>query len=137
MSEINGSGGRLNGPIDGGHHDRHRYGGPHGRSFCRLDEEVKPLSGKVRSTLNDVGKLARHVDGKVDPISKSVMEALKSRDTAFKSIDGLVGKRSQTRAEIDKTLKEIQKAARSVRLLADYLEQHPEALLKGKGSRKY
>jgi len=102
-----------------------------------VDEEVKPISGKAQTTLGDVGKLARHVDGKVDPIGKSMIEALKSADTAFKSVDDLVGKRSTTRAEIDKTLKEIQKAARSVRVLTDYLEQHPEALLKGKGSRKY
>ena len=102
-----------------------------------LDEEVKPLSGKAQATLGDVSKLARHLDGKVDPIAKSVMETLKSVDTAFKGVDDLVGKRSPTRAEIDNTLIEIQKAARSVRILADYLEQHPEALLKGKGSKKY
>jgi paraquat-inducible protein B len=41
------------------------------------------------------------------------------------------------RADIEDTLKEIQRAARSVRILADYLEQHPEALLKGKGNKKY
>ncbi len=102
-----------------------------------VDEEVKPLSGKAQSTLTDFGKLARHVDSKVDPLSESITEALASADKAFKSIDDLVGKRSTTRVEIDKTLQEIQKAARSVRLLADYLEQHPEALLKGKGSGKY
>jgi paraquat-inducible protein B len=102
-----------------------------------VDEEVKPLSGKAQSTLDDVGKLARHVDGKVDPLSQSVTETLKSVDTAFKSIDELVGKRSPMRADIEDTLKEIQRAARSVRILADYLEQHPEALLKGKGSGKY
>jgi paraquat-inducible protein B len=41
------------------------------------------------------------------------------------------------RAEIEDTLKEIKGAARSLRVLADYLEQHPEALLKGKGYKKY
>ncbi len=102
-----------------------------------VDEEVKPLSGKAQSTLDDVGKLARHVDGQVDPLSQSVTETLKSVDTAFKSIDELVGKRSPMRADIEDTLKEIQRAARSVRILADYLEQHPEALLKGKGYKKY
>ena len=102
-----------------------------------VDEEVKPLSGKAQTTLVDVGKLARHVDSKVDPVGDALTKALGSVDTAFKSIDDLVGKRSPTRAEIDNTLKEIQRAARSVRILADYLEQHPEALLKGKGSKKY
>jgi paraquat-inducible protein B len=102
-----------------------------------VDEEVKPLSTKALSTLDDVGKLARHVDGKVDPLSKSVTGALTSVDSAFKSIDELVGKRSPTRADLENTLKELAGAARSLRVLADYLEQHPDALLKGKGYKKY
>ncbi|MBL7151885.1 MAG: MCE family protein [Candidatus Omnitrophica bacterium] len=35
-------------------------------------------------------------------------------------------------AELEKTLREVSQAARSTRLLTEYLEQHPEALLKGK-----
>ena len=35
--------------------------------------------------------------------------------------------------ELDNTLKELAAAARSIRLLGDYLKRHPEALLKGKG----
>ncbi len=102
-----------------------------------VNREVKPLSGKAQSTMDDIGKLARRVDGKVDPISKSVTTALKSVDSAFKSIDALVGKGSPTRADLDSTLKELAGAARSIRLLADYLERHPEALIKGKGSSNY
>jgi hypothetical protein len=33
---------------------------------------------------------------------------------------------------LNSTLKELTQAARSIRLLAEYLEIHPEALLKGK-----
>lgn len=102
-----------------------------------VDEEVKPLSGKAQSALDDIGKLARHVDGKVDPLSKSVIAALKSVDSAFTSIDELVGEQSPTRADLDYTLKELAGAARSIRVLADYLEQHPEALVKGKGYKNY
>jgi paraquat-inducible protein B len=87
--------------------------------------------------MDDIGKLARHVDGQVDPISKSVTETLKSVDSAFKSIDELVGKRSPTRADLENTLKELAAAARSLRVLADYLEQHPDALIKGKSFKKY
>jgi paraquat-inducible protein B len=73
----------------------------------------------------------------VDPLSNVLVEALKSVDTAFKSVDELVGKRSPMRADLEDTLKEIKAAARSLRVLADYLEQHPDALLKGKGYKKY
>jgi paraquat-inducible protein B len=99
--------------------------------------KVDPLADNLNSTLADARELVNNVDEKVDPLSQSLTEALKSVDSAFKSIDELVGKRSPMRAEIEDTLKEIKGAARSLRVLADYLEQHPEALLKGKGYKKY
>jgi len=34
--------------------------------------------------------------------------------------------------QIDEALTELRKAARSIRALAEYLERHPEAILKGK-----
>ena len=34
--------------------------------------------------------------------------------------------------ELGNTLQEVSRAARSVRILADYLERHPEALIRGK-----
>jgi paraquat-inducible protein B len=34
--------------------------------------------------------------------------------------------------ELDNTLQEVSRAARSVRVLTDFLERHPEALLHGK-----
>ncbi|MDD5042931.1 MAG: hypothetical protein PHV40_04630, partial [Candidatus Omnitrophica bacterium] len=34
--------------------------------------------------------------------------------------------------EMERALREVSQAARSVRLLTEYLEQHPEALLRGK-----
>jgi paraquat-inducible protein B len=34
--------------------------------------------------------------------------------------------------QLDSTLEEVRRAARSVRVLADYLDRHPEALIRGK-----
>ena len=34
--------------------------------------------------------------------------------------------------QLDSTLQEVSGAARALRLLADYLERHPEALIRGK-----
>jgi paraquat-inducible protein B len=46
--------------------------------------------------------------------------------------DGMVGANSQTRYDLNALLKELTGAARSIRVFADYLERHPEALLRGK-----
>ena len=102
-----------------------------------VSTKVDPLADNLNKTLVDARKLVNNVNGKLDPLSQAVLEALESADAAFKSVDDLVGKRSATRAELDNTLIEIGKAARSLRVLADYLEQHPEALIKGKSSQNY
>ena len=57
---------------------------------------------------------------------------LNSASTTLNSANGLVGPRSGQIEEIDQTLEEFRRAARSLRILGDYLEQHPEALIRGK-----
>jgi paraquat-inducible protein B len=102
-----------------------------------VDQQVKPLAGKATSTMDDISTLARDVDARVDPLSKQLSGTLKSVESAFKSIDSLVGKDSPTRAELDSTLEELSGASRSLKVFADYLAEHPEALIKGKGYQNY
>jgi len=58
---------------------------------------------------------------------KEIAEDLKQ---AVSGINRLVN--SKGISELDKTLNEITQAARSIHLFVEYLEQHPEAFLKGK-----
>jgi paraquat-inducible protein B len=102
-----------------------------------VDSQVKPLTNNANATLNEYRKLASDANRKVDLLSKSAIAAMDGARSALKSIDGLVGKDSATRADLDTMLQELAGAARSLRILADYLEQHPDALLRGKGYRKY
>ena len=44
--------------------------------------------------------------------------------------------RDDVTPEVTNTLQELKDAARSLRLMADYLERHPEALLSGKKGSK-
>jgi paraquat-inducible protein B len=58
--------------------------------------------------------------------------ALTSAGATLNHANGLVEPSSAQLQEIDQTLQEFSRAARSVRVLADYLDQHPEALIRGK-----
>jgi paraquat-inducible protein B len=51
---------------------------------------------------------------------------------AAKVVDGIGGENSALRYEFGKALTEITGAARAMRVLAEYLDRHPEALLRGK-----
>ena len=57
---------------------------------------------------------------------------LNDASTILNNANGLVGQRSEQIQQVDETLQELRRAARSVRVLTDYLEQHPEALIRGK-----
>ena len=53
-------------------------------------------------------------------------------EAALATMRDAVSERSELRYNAERTLEELAAAARSVRLLAEYLELHPEALLAGK-----
>ncbi len=50
--------------------------------------------------------------------------------------DGMINAESPLRDDLANTLREIQASARSLRVLADYLDQHPEAVISGKRAQQ-
>jgi paraquat-inducible protein B len=62
----------------------------------------------------------------------SMNTTLNDASTTLNNANGLVGPKSEQIQQIDETLQELRRAARSVRVLTDYLEQHPEAIIRGK-----
>lgn len=66
-------------------------------------------------------------------LDRTLVSARKTLDTA----DQLIAPNSLLATELDRTLSEAQRAAQSLRVLADDLEQHPETLLlRGKTEAK-
>jgi len=108
-----------------------------------IDSHVDPLATAAEETVRDTQKLVRHVDGRVGRLSASAEGAIKAAAVAIeqaedtlKSVENSAGDDSSLYYELNKTLGELSGAARSIRLLADYLNQHPESLLRGKGGSK-
>lgn len=100
---------------------------------------VDALANALRDSAEKVSTLAGRVNAEVDPLSRSALETMKSaRDTLGKArqtlgtYEDLVSPQSATRTNLDALLEEAANAARSLRMLADYLEQNPDALIKGK-----
>ncbi len=102
-------------------------------ALVQTRQTLQSVEAKMNTALDDIASLTRNVDSQVGPLSDSASNALIEARTALQSVDDLIGGDSATRAELDNALSETAKAARSLRILANYLEQHPEALIKGKG----
>jgi paraquat-inducible protein B len=70
--------------------------------------------------------------GKTEEIERSVADLLKNFNQTLTNANKLIEPNSVLDTELNNMLKEGGGAARSLRVLADYLERHPEALIRGK-----
>jgi len=108
-----------------------------------VDKHVDPLLTATEETVRETHKLVRNVDGKVGTLAAGAEGAIKSAAVAIdqanetlESIEASAGDDSNLYYEANNALIELSAAARSIRLLADYLNRHPESLLRGKGGSK-
>lgn len=92
----------------------------------RVDTEVTP---DLRQTLQSGTKLLQRVDVEVVPeAGKMIVDAR----NALVSADRMLASESPIQQDTRAALREVQKAAHAFRMLADYLERNPNALLMGK-----
>lgn len=80
----------------------------------------------------DIGDDVRDALAQLDRTLKTASTALDSGRTTLDSANRILEPGSVLGTELSSTLDEVSRAARSIRVLADYLDQHPEALLRGK-----
>ncbi|MGA7979476.1 MAG: MlaD family protein [Chromatiaceae bacterium] len=106
-----------------------------------IGNDLKNALATLNATLKTVNKAVDHLDTQVTPALKpAVVElrrALASADRVLKNTDAtLIGKDAPGQLELRDALQQISAAARSLRVLTDFLERHPDALLRGKGGAK-
>ncbi|MGO9622482.1 MAG: MlaD family protein [Desulfobaccales bacterium] len=93
----------------------------------RVDHQVDPLVNDVKKTAKDFSKLANNVDSRVGGVATGL-------DKTMSTARGTLAEDSPLMADLQNTLQEISAMSRSIRQLANYLDQHPEALIRGKGN---
>jgi phospholipid/cholesterol/gamma-HCH transport system substrate-binding protein len=94
---------------------------------------------KISQAADGVQKVAGSLDRSVATLSvdlketlTGVRDAVKQIQVTVANVDGFVDPNSPTSYELTKALKELSGAARSLRLMADFLERNPRALLFGR-----
>ncbi|MFO1322598.1 MAG: MlaD family protein [Burkholderiales bacterium] len=102
-----------------------------------IGEDLKKALVTLDATLSDARNVLNHFDADVTPALKSTLEdargALGSAERMLTSTEAtLVGPSAPGQLELRNAMAELARAARSLRVLADYLERHPESLIRGK-----
>ncbi len=94
-----------------------------------VEEIIKKLD---KMPLQEIGENLRKAIADLDVTIISARGTLASAQGTLDNTSNLTGPNSVQVQQLDETLKEVSRAARSLRVLADYLEAHPESLVRGK-----
>jgi paraquat-inducible protein B len=96
------------------------------------------IAGDLRKALQSLDATLKKADVLVGQLSTDVAPELRATlEQARKTLgsaETALGSNSPLQGDLRETLLEVTKAAESVRALTDYLERHPESLLRGKRS---
>ncbi|MEJ5376247.1 MAG: MlaD family protein [bacterium] len=115
----------------------------YGKLAKSADAQLLRTSGSLQETIRSFASLAQEMEANVTAISKALGKSLETTDMAVDqakktlgSVERLTEENSPLVQRLTAAMEEMALAARSVRVLADYLGRHPEALIHGKGSPK-
>lgn len=111
--------------------------GASGRLAAKLEDTfdaTRAAMDQAQVTLTLEEGAAGRLMVRLEKTTKAAQAALIQARRALKDVQDAVGENSTLRYELGNTLEELSSAARSIRIMADYLERHPEALIHGKGT---
>ncbi|MCF8038196.1 MAG: MlaD family protein [Desulfohalobiaceae bacterium] len=112
-----------------------------------LDQEIKSVSAEIKSTAKKMQKAVNRIEealslkkggalfrltSGLETTFAAIESTFKQTEESLAALQEATDKDSALRYELSQTLQELSAAARSIRNLTDYLERHPEALIKGK-----
>jgi paraquat-inducible protein B len=101
-----------------------------------LDHAIDELDAALSEARGTLAKVNARVDPLADSAEGALEEAraaLKQVDTAVASVDGMLEPGSPVQYQLIAALQELERAARSIRVLADGIAQQPDSIIFGKG----
>ncbi|MCZ2495836.1 MCE family protein [Xylophilus sp. Kf1] len=94
-----------------------------------IGQDLRTSLAKLDKTLANAEQLTRKLNNDVAPeVTAAVKDARKTIDSAGRTL----AQDSPLQQDMRETLQQLNRTAASVRTLTDYLERHPESLLRGK-----
>ena len=104
-----------------------------------FNTEIKPVADEFKQTMDEYEVLAKSLNNRVPQLVGSMEKSFSGLEKVLTDTQKLVasiehsyGSESELQYQLNQTLDELSKAAHSIRVLTDYIERHPEALIYGK-----
>ena len=102
--------------------------------------EIDTMLMELASSTTSIREVVGQLETESGPLMRDLRQTLANAKRALSQISqtasvaqDMLGDESGLRYDLQDLMRELTQAARSIRVFADYLERHPEALLRGKG----
>lgn len=96
-------------------------------SSPRIDDAVRHLD----DSLDALDRTLRSAQPQIQPLISALHATAAQIQTTAATANAVIGG-PEPQGGLDQAIRELTQAARSIRLLADYIERHPESLIRGK-----
>lgn len=103
--------------------------------LAKLDSKVDPISGHLTASLQQSQALMATLNRNSGPLLQTAQDTLLATRSTMEQAKATLASVEQTtgqNASLDLAMRDLASAAKSLRILADYLERHPDAVLYGK-----
>jgi paraquat-inducible protein B len=97
--------------------------------FDEISHRLLSTMASLEQTMKSTDQLVRHVDGSVAPQFEAT---LAEAQAAMKNAKDLLAQDAPLQSDLSASLLQLSRAAKAVTALVDYLQRHPESLLRGK-----
>jgi paraquat-inducible protein B len=104
-----------------------------------FNDKVDTIVDSIESTMDETSKLMKNIDSRVTPLASDAENTLQAVKSSFAEAEALlvgaqklISENSKLRREIVETLESISDASQSVEELSEYLQRHPESVIRGK-----
>ncbi|MGO4391590.1 intermembrane transport protein PqiB [Variovorax sp. M-6] len=101
--------------------------------FEELSADLRKTLATLNKTLASTEQLAKSLNNDVTP---EMAAAMKDVRRTLRSAEKTIADDAPLQQDMRQTLQEVTRAAASLRILTDYLERHPESLIRGKPEDK-
>jgi paraquat-inducible protein B len=101
--------------------------------FDQIGQDLRKSVAALNATLASADELVKQLNGDVAP---QVLAALQDARKTLSTANGTLSSDAPLQQDARRMVQELTRTATSLRMLTDYLERHPEALLRGKSEKE-
>ena len=105
----------------------------------KVNGRMDTMADSFETTMSETRMLVHNIDNRLEPLSSDMQNTLAAVQASFvhaeqllAEVQKMIAENSELRRDIVTTLESMADASRSLEELADYLQQHPESIIKGK-----